>query len=576
MINRASNKITSSGQQTRRWHCKCSKCGIERDIQATQLKNFSGRCSCNKPDKSEKIIRELKGEVFGNLTVEKLEKEVNGHRYWLCRCACGTEGVLVEEYRLTSGKKTSCGCLNKMKRLEKQKEKISKSKNSLLNDNPQLAIEWHPVKNGNLQSNEVTSNCNIKVWWLGKCGHEWKATVASRNRGNGCPICSNHQTLQGFNDIATLYPELLNEWDFEKNDTLPTMVSSLNTIVWWKCSLGHSYDMKVALKVGKQKCGCPYCCIPAKRILKGFNDLATTHPHILTEWDYEKNEILPEEISSGSAKKVWWKCKKGHSFQQSIVYKTKSNLISTCPYCYHQKLLSVYNDFETTYRYVLTEWDYEKNTLLPTEVGVGTHEKIWWKCPFGHSYQTYPSNRCGKQHTGCPVCDKEYHTSFPEQAVLYYIKKYFPDAINSDREQIGMELDIYISQINIAIENDRKTWHNNNAYESRKNKACKENGIMLIRIREDGLKNCDDCICLSRKEVRSNQSLSNVIVELLKLIDNIEPDVDVDRDESVIYSSYIETRKAKSLASQYPDIAVEWHPTKKWKSNGNDGCTINK
>lgn len=111
---------------------------------------------------------------------------------------------------------------------------------------------------------------------------------------------------------------------------------------------------------------------------------------------------------------------------------------------------------------------------MPTQIGVGTHEKIWWKCPFGHSYQTYPSNRCGKQHTGCPICDKENHTSFPEQAVLYYIKKYYPDAINSDKERIGMELDIYIPQLDIAIEYDGKTWHNNNSYEIKKNIVCKE------------------------------------------------------------------------------------------------------
>lgn len=300
----------------------------------------------------------------------------------------------------------------------------------------------------------------------------------------------------------------------------------------------------------------------AKKILKGLNDLATTHPHILNEWDYEKNTVKPEEISSGSAKKVWWKCKKGHSFEQSIIYKAKSELESTCPYCSHQKLLTGYNDLATTHTYILDEWDYEKNSILPTQIGVGTHEKIWWKCPFGHSYQAYPSNRCGKQHTGCPICVKENHTSFPEQAVLYYIKKYFPDAINSDRKRIGMELDIYIPQLDIAIEYDGKRWHNNNSYEQKKNKICKEQKLALIRIREEGLKIYDDCICLVRNDTRSNDSLSAVIAELLKLVNNIDADIDVDRDSAFIYSSYIETRKAISLASLFPQIASEWHPTK--------------
>ena len=568
VVKRAPNKMTPSGQPTRVWRCRCINCGLERDIRASQLKKFSGKCSCNKTEESKRkkkeyidIGRDLSGYIFGELMVERYDVTINKRRYWLCNCKCGKTNISVEEYRLLSGKKKSCGCQEKKKSRERRLDKIANSENSLLFLNHKLALEWHPTQNDELKPEMVTPNCNIKVWWLGECGHEWEATVGARSRGSGCPICSNRRRLKGFNDIRTLYPELLSEWDYEKNDVLPEDVSSLNYLAWWKCNLGHSYDMKISLRVGKQECGCPYC--RGKRVLKGFNDLATTHPYILSEWDYEKNEIRPDKVSYGSAKKVWWKCRKGHSFEQSIVYKVKSELESTCPYCSHQKLMKGYNDLATTHAYILDEWDYEKNDILPTQIGVGTHKKIWWKCPFGHSYQTYPSNRCGKQHTGCPICDKENHTSFPEQAVLYYVKKYFTDAINSDKERIGMELDIYIPQLDTAIEYDGKTWHNNNSYEIKKNKVCKQKNVLLIRIREDGLKLYDDCVCLVRKDTRSNESLSKVIDELLQMIDgNIETDVDVDRDSAFIYSSYIETRKAKSLASVFPHIAKEWHPTK--------------
>ena len=556
VISRATNKITPSGQQKSVWKCKCKNCGLEKNIQASQLKHFSGKCLCH----PKEIKRDLTGYSFDELVIKRFDKIVNGRRYWVCDCSCGNTDISVEEYRLLHGKKKSCGCTTKINSKEKHKEKVAKSNKTLFDFNPILASEWHPSKNGELNPKTVTPNCNIKVWWLGKCGHEWEATVGSRNRGCGCPICSNRQTLKGFNDFETLYPELLSEWDYDKNTVLPEETSSLNTMVWWKCNLGHSYDMKMALRVGKQKCGCPFCS--GKRILIGFNDLTTTHPNILKEWDYEKNIIKPEDVSSGSAKKVWWRCKKGHSFEQKIAYKAKSDLESTCPYCSHQKLLKGYNDLATTHAYILAEWDYEKNTVLPTEIGAGANEKIWWKCPFGHSYQTYPYNRCGKQHTGCPICDKENHTSFPEQAVFYYVKKYYSDAINSDRERIGMELDIYIPHLDIAIEYDGKTWHNNNSYENKKNTVCKEKNVLLIRIREDGLKEYDNCICIVRNNTRSNESLSCVIKELLKMIGNIDADVDVDRDSDIIYSSYIETRKAKSLASVFPSIAKEWHPTK--------------
>lgn len=51
-------------------------------------------------------------------------------------------------------------------------------------------------------------------------------------------------------------------------------------------------------------------------------------------------------------------------------------------------------------------------------------------------------------------------SSFPEQAIYYYLKKHFPDAINGDRECLaGKELDIYIPSCKFAIEYDGQTWH---------------------------------------------------------------------------------------------------------------------
>ena len=68
-----------------------------------------------------------------------------------------------------------------------------------------------------------------------------------------------------------------------------------------------------------------------KRVLLGSNNLAVTHPNILKQWDYEKNDIKPEEISHGSGKKVWWKCSKGHSYEMTV-YKKLSRAAS-CPVC---------------------------------------------------------------------------------------------------------------------------------------------------------------------------------------------------------------------------------------------------
>lgn len=57
--------------------------------------------------------------------------------------------------------------------------------------NPTAAAEWHPTKNGDLKPFNFAPSAKDVVWWLGKCGHEWQASVANRCRGQGCQICES-------------------------------------------------------------------------------------------------------------------------------------------------------------------------------------------------------------------------------------------------------------------------------------------------------------------------------------------------------------------------------------------------
>jgi len=62
--------------------------------------------------------------------------------------------------------------------------------NCLQTNNPSLAAQWHPKKNGNLTAKDVTAHSNKKVWWVCNNGHEWKALINSRSIGTGCPGCA--------------------------------------------------------------------------------------------------------------------------------------------------------------------------------------------------------------------------------------------------------------------------------------------------------------------------------------------------------------------------------------------------
>jgi hypothetical protein len=54
---------------------------------------------------------DLRGDVYGRLTVVALDGRREKKTYWACRCECG-QGVVVAADSLRAGNTKSCGCLN--------------------------------------------------------------------------------------------------------------------------------------------------------------------------------------------------------------------------------------------------------------------------------------------------------------------------------------------------------------------------------------------------------------------------------------------------------------------------------
>ena len=87
-----------------------------------------------------------------------------------------------------------------------------------LSDIPELAREWDFEKNiSDLTPDKITVGSNRIVWWRCAKGHSWKDAVVKRTHGKPCPYCTNRRVLIGYNDLATLYPKLANEWDYSNN-----------------------------------------------------------------------------------------------------------------------------------------------------------------------------------------------------------------------------------------------------------------------------------------------------------------------------------------------------------------------
>ena len=140
--------------------------------------------------------------------------------------------------------------------------------NILSEVHPELVAEWSD-KNLPLTPDRITYGSNKVVWWKGACGHEWQTSVKARSNGENCPICSGARVIEGINDLATLKPELADEWS-SKNDPLkPTMVTTgSHKKAIWRDKYGHEWTATVksralngtAVPFGKR------ClrCIPSK------------------------------------------------------------------------------------------------------------------------------------------------------------------------------------------------------------------------------------------------------------------------------------------------------------------------
>ena len=269
-----------------------------------------------------------------------------------------------------------------------------------ISEDSKLMDEWDHEKNQGISPEELTRGSNVKVWWRCRAGHSWETSPNHRNSGSGCPVCANKMVLAGYNDLASRNPELMQEWDYDKNkDILPEDCNYLsNRKVWWKCSQGHSWETSVFNRTRLER-RCIYCL--GQKAISGKNDLATTNPEIISEWDYEKNKnVVPDMLMAGSNQKVWWKCSNGHSWQ-AAVYSRKKN---GCPYCSGRKTLQGVNDLKTTNPVLAEEWDYEKNgTLTPEDTSIQSNKSVWWKCHRGHSWKAKPSERYNGN--GCPECD---------------------------------------------------------------------------------------------------------------------------------------------------------------------------
>ena len=212
-------------------------------------------------------------------------------------------------------------------------------------------------------------------------------------------IESLREYIEKENSIAFSNPSIANEWNYEKNGNLKPqhLLPNSQKKVWWKCNQGHEWQATVANR--NSGYGCPYCV--GQKVIIGSNDLQTLNPTLAIEWNFEKNKnLVPENFTINSHKKVWWICSKGHEWQAVIKNRNNGN---GCPYCAVKKIAKSNNTLQAVNPNLASEWNYEKNNnLTPENVSPNTTKKVWWICNKGHEWQARIDHR--NKGSGCPYC----------------------------------------------------------------------------------------------------------------------------------------------------------------------------
>lgn len=158
-------------------------------------------------------------------------------------------------------------------------------------------------------------------------------------------------------------------------------------------------------------------------------------------WDHEKNNDADfKKISLHSKESFWWRCEKGHLFENKIsnvtkqIYRNQRQKIK-CDECL---------GFANQKPELLIEWDYQKNqNINPKLIRPFSKEVIWWKCKNGHSWQSSLEARSAGNNP-CQICFFEKNN----------LKYFFPEIA----KEFSCDRNSPLTPELVAPYSDKKVW----------------------------------------------------------------------------------------------------------------------
>jgi DNA-directed RNA polymerase subunit RPC12/RpoP len=194
---------------------------------------------------------------------------------------------------------------------------------------PKIIKNWDYEKN-KIPPEQYLPYASDKVYWIcEKCNLSWKASIVQRTSGNtGCSFCNSKKTTPT-NNLAFLYPDLMNQWDYLKNSILPSeYLPQSNKKAYWLCPIcNHSWQAKIQDRVAGKRCP-----VESGKVVSDFNCLSKTNPKLAKEW-HQKNIKTSKDVTYGLKLKVWWMCSNcENEYQAIILNRSKGNGCNECKF----------------------------------------------------------------------------------------------------------------------------------------------------------------------------------------------------------------------------------------------------
>lgn len=372
---------------------------------------------------------------------------------------------------------------------------------------PEIAAQWHPDLNDRTPADIGPGSTFLATWHgcTADSRHVWTAPVRFRTeRRSGCAVCVGKQIMPGVTDLASVRPDLASQWHPTLNDRRANEVSpgSHYVATWHNCPVDSRHIWTGQVN-SRTKLNGPYGCsvCSGKQIMVGISDLATTHPELAAQWNYELNDKTPQQVGAGSSYKAYWSgcaIDPGHTWRTAVGNRTLHK--TGCSVCAGQVVQPGFNDLATVHPGLASQWHPSKNHRPPSEYTGTSGIRVWWICPKGHEWRSAIASRSTGARAGCPQCSLG-STSRIEIMVRSLIRAsgmvdvlsdkpvYLPVPW-ADKKRISVDVLGKVGEQAVVVEYDGSYFHRSEevrAKDEAKTLALLEAGYVVVRLRENKL-----------------------------------------------------------------------------------------